>query len=534
MVDNEFKTLKEKIMNLIKEKNEITPKTKYKIGGIYMLYIDNFEDDKIIPFYIGKTHDFQDRHKEHMKEIFAINRLDKGYYEYAVVNNYFEGAYKSCKIFKYLIEHECILKDIHMVILEEIEDEGKRTESEKVYIDKYLATYFGFNQLNSITFSLEKPVDKKYLENIKTDILNIKTYINYGFNRINYLLAKKIFESYEPKRLQELRKIKEIKEMDEVVEKGNKIVNERTSLRKYVDKISKEKCKDLCGKFIDTFFEKNGLKSEDKKKQIIDGLLYNEEKNKKDVIRYIQRFSTHNKDDIFKLILERENGKEIVKIAEKVEKSQKEIEEYGYDIYDLRKEVFKDIIPEREFTRLQLQDTYEEKDIFEDIKEDIDNVLYINIEYSNHGRRCRQDDYPFVVKVDYALFKDNGKTRNTYYIKSSSSDFFKDGYFYVIERSMYDFYNIDPFKIGKRGGKIADYSTISTSMEYENGINEFTLKDKETYKFLDIVKEIDGLIDNETKIIYTSCCKSIIKRWEESSVADESLLIRKLIKSIKY
>ena len=99
---------------------------------------------------------------------------------------------------------------------------------------------------------------------------------------------------------------------------------------------------------------------------------------------------------------------------------------------------------------------------------------------------------------------------------------------------MYDFNNIDPFKIGKRGGKIADYSTISTSMEYDNGINEFTLKDKETYKFLDIVKEIDNLIDNETKIIYTSCCKSIIKRWEDSSVAEESLLIRKLIKSIRY
>lgn len=534
MVDNEFKKIKENVINLIKEKREITSKSKYKIGGIYMLYIDNFEDDKIIPFYIGKTHDFQERHKEHMKEIFAINRLEKDYYEYAIVNNYFEGAYKSCKIFRYLIEHECTLKNIHMVILEEIEEEEKRTEIEKKYINKYLATYFGFNQLNSITLSLEKSVDKKYFEDIQTDILNIKEYINYGFNRMNYLLAKKIFENYEPKMLQELRKIKEIEKIDEIVEKGKSIAIERTNLRKFVNKISRQKCKVLCGKFIDTFFEQNGLKSEEKKKQIIDGLLYNEEKNKKDVIRYIQRFSTDSKEDIFKLIMEKANGKEIIKIANEVEKGKKEIEEYGYNIYDLRKEVFKDILPDKTFTRFQLQDTYEEQDIFGNIREDNDNVLYINIEYSNHGRRCKQDDYPFVVKVDFVLFKDNNKIKNTYFVKSSSSDFFKDGYFYVIERSLYDFNNIDPFKIGKRGGKIADYSTISTSMEYDNGINEFTLKDKETYKFLDIVKEIDGLIDNETKIIYTSCCKSIIKRWEESSVADESLLIRKLIKTIKY
>jgi len=534
MGKNEFESIKEKIINLSKDKKEITSKTKYKTGGIYMLYIDKFEDDKIIPFYIGKTHDFQDRHKEHMKEIFAINRLSKEYYEYAIINDYFEGAYKSCKIFKYLIDNECTLKDIHMVILEEIEEETKRTEREVLYINKYCAPFFGFNQLNSITLSMENKINKEYFENIKTDILNIEKYINYGFNKVNYLLAKKIFEGNEPKLLKELRTINEIKEIDKIVEKGKAIVDERVNLKKYVNKTSKEKCKLLCGKFIDTFFEKNNLKSEEKKKQIIEGLIYNEEKNKADVIRYIQRFSTDNKEDIFKIILEKENGKDILKIAEKVEQSKKEIEEYGYDVYDLKKEIFKDILPKKDFSSFQLKDTYEEKDIFEEIEENKDNILYINIEYSNHGRRWEQDDYPFVVKVDYALFKDNEKIRKSYFINSSSSEFFKENYFYVIERSLYDFHNIDTFKIGKRGGKIADYSTISTTMEYDNGINEFTLKDKETYHFIDVVKEIDNLIDDKSKIIYTSNCKSIIKRWENSSLEDESLLIRKLIKSIKY
>ena len=264
--------------------------------------------------------------------------------------------------------------------------------------DKYLAPYFGFNQLNSITLSMEKIHNKKYLESIKTDMVNIKQYINYGFNKFNYLLAKKIFEYYEPNLLQELRQIKEINEIDENVKKEKTLQMKERCLRKFVNETSKEECKVLCGRFINTFFKKNGLKSEDKKEQIIDGLLYNEEKNKADVNRYIKRFSIDKKEDIFKIILERKNGKEIVEIAKKIEKSKRKIEEYRYNIYDFRKELFREILPQREFTSFQLQDTYEEKDIFEGIDEKNNNVLYINIEYSNHGRKCRQDDYPFIVK----------------------------------------------------------------------------------------------------------------------------------------
>ena len=33
-------------------------------------------------------------------------------------------------------------------------------------------------------------------------------------------------------------------------------------------------------------------------------------------------------------------------------------------------------------------------------------------------------------------------------------------------------------------------------MEYDNGINEFTLKDKETRNFISVVKELDELIDS--------------------------------------
>ena len=65
---NMFDELKNKIKELIKENKdkEISNKTKYNSAGIYLLYVDNFSDNKIIPFYIGQTVDLQKRYKKHL------------------------------------------------------------------------------------------------------------------------------------------------------------------------------------------------------------------------------------------------------------------------------------------------------------------------------------------------------------------------------------------------------------------------------------------------------------------------------------
>ena len=65
-------------------------------------------------------------------------------------------------------------------------------------------------------------------------------------------------------------------------------------------------------------------------------------------------------------------------------------------------------------------------------------------------------------------------------------------------------------------------------MEYYNGINEFTLLNKEKYKFIDVIKELDTLINENTKIIFNSGCKSIIKDYKSI----ESLVIKKIIKQL--
>jgi len=532
MIKNEFNNLKEIIINLIKDKKEITSKTSFRTGGIYMIYVDNFNDDKIIPFYIGKTQNFQDRHKEHMKEIFALNRLYNDYYLSAIINGYFEGYYKSCKIFKYLVDKECELKDIHMVILEECEDEEKRTELELEYINKYLVTSFGFNQLNSISLASNNgSLSTEYRKYIKTDIENIKRYTNYGFSKLNYILAKKIFENYEPDLFKELKEIQEFKEKDNLIVKDKELNEERNSLKSYISKTSKKQCKELCIDIINSFFEEKSLKSEDKKDQIIEVLLYEKEKTKKEVVQYIKRFGKTD-EDIFDMILNSANGKQIRNINNTIKEKQERVYKCEDEIYNVRLSIFEDIVPKKEYKIFPLKDLYNPNETLKISQIGEDNILYINIEFSNHGRRMMKDDYPEPLKVDYAFYKGFDKYKKSYFISSSMNNFFEDDSLYMISvGNNYFFSKPNPFNLSK----IGEYgSTISTTMEYCNGINEFTLKDKEKHKFRDVINEIDNLIDEYTKIVYTSSYKKLIKMWDESDWVKESKLMTKLLKSIKY
>ena len=199
---NEFNETKRKIMEIIKDKKEITNRTNYKSKGIYLLYVDNFSDEKILPIYIGKVsgekRNFQHRHKEHMMEIIALNRFTKEYYEFALDNGYFHGKYKICKFFKYMIEKNCELKDLHMIILEELEDDELICKTETKYIDKYNCAIFGFNQLNTITQSLQDKNDKQYKEMARKELKKITKNIDSGYGIFNYWLAQEFFKKYIP------------------------------------------------------------------------------------------------------------------------------------------------------------------------------------------------------------------------------------------------------------------------------------------------------------------------------------------------
>lgn len=97
-----FSSIKSDVQWLIRENahKEITPTTKYKTSGIYMIYIDKFDSETTIPIYIGQSVDMQRRHKEHTQGILALNRLSyEAYKAYFFEGNYslYEGKFKACK-----------------------------------------------------------------------------------------------------------------------------------------------------------------------------------------------------------------------------------------------------------------------------------------------------------------------------------------------------------------------------------------------------------------------------------------------------
>lgn len=192
-VKEEFICIKENILELIKEKEEITPKTKCKKSAIYMIYIDDWTDDKIIPIYIGKSVDVQHRYKNHYCEILSLNRLTYDEYKDYNDSGIYDGTFKSCKIFKYMIEHNCTLADYHLVVLEYC-DTKLLDDREQYYINKFKSEYFGFNQLNLTTlfpvYIRNNVNDLKlydaYIDAFKKNCELIPKYYLWGFTKFNY------------------------------------------------------------------------------------------------------------------------------------------------------------------------------------------------------------------------------------------------------------------------------------------------------------------------------------------------------------
>lgn len=192
----EFESLKQTIISIISNANIIVSQKKScQESGIYLLYVDNFEDKNIIPFYIGQTVNFQQRFKKHIDD---IKKLTK--YTYAEYHNIFfwsatsfkrafEGKYRACKIFKYIVDHNCSIDDVKMIVLEKCHKEVL-TEREHYYLSEYRPAFFGFNQIATITERFlyrDEPGKKRLL--IEEDYQCFEKYIEYGYSTFNYLHA---------------------------------------------------------------------------------------------------------------------------------------------------------------------------------------------------------------------------------------------------------------------------------------------------------------------------------------------------------
>ncbi|MFA9424477.1 MAG: GIY-YIG nuclease family protein, partial [Sedimentibacter sp.] len=298
---------------------EITNQTDYKNAGIYMIYIDNFSDEKIIPFYIGQTKNFQRRYKEHLSEIMALNRLDCDYYNALLVNKFYDGSLKTCKMFKYMVDHGCSLKDFHMIILENVNELDKLDQKEQEYFKLYHPAFLGFNQMNTrlavnIFGWSHKPetphTEDEYValcDTVSDDISNIYKYKEYGFTMFNFKWAfikqlpytdGKNIENIRTmidnvnERLDRLREDLLCTEEKIAEARKNELYIKLKELRNVESKIFSIKEELINSQIIpkvQKLFEDNNIKSNTAYNDFVDSILYINEKTKNSFLNYLDK-----------------------------------------------------------------------------------------------------------------------------------------------------------------------------------------------------------------------------------------------------
>lgn len=546
---------------------EVTSETKHTISGIYMIYIDNFTSDKFVPIYIGKSNNIQRRYKEHFEEILALNRLSYDeYHKYFFFNSnsFYERKFKACKIFKYMTENKCTLKDFHMTILEEVEEEHL-DEKEQEYFQRLLPSFFGFNQLNSflkqlnLRFSNSQMINSEiddYLSILQEDIKGIYSYYEYGFTRFNfehsipkdisYLLKEKeqldsdiLFKFDEVKlSLYELckRYIPNFEEMQRMSEKKNKLYK--------VYNVATDECNDmldLLKRDISEKFEELKINSEEAIKDFIYSIKYKgNPKHKELFLKYLK--SKKCKLDFYKIFEE-----QIIDVNKKIE--ERDIKKVPYqevlDLYlkrenEKRPERYKMIFPSCQFEPFSLGDRSNNLTIEMDEDYDLLNTSHIKIYISNNGNSrsdVRKDQY--IIRIDYCYMDNEGnKLENKYYIENETTKNCQSG----IEYFEKDFYNMFAFKktkfsISSLINNNVDNSFISIQAEYKHGINDYTLKDKKLIKLSVVLDEIMEITDDETRFNIdvsesVNCLKRCImnERLQNNEFVEQILLTKKLLK----
>lgn len=190
----EFSELKQIVLSAIKNAECcIGQQGSYQGPGIYLLYIDNFQDEKIIPFYIGKSKNVQRRYRNHIEDVKRLiqygyeNYHDEFFWSAVGRRRIFDGKYRPCKILKYLVDHDCTFDDVKMVVLEKCLEEHL-DEREEYYLSLYLPAFFGFNQISTITEQFAYRNDSAGMRSIiEKDYRYFQMYMEYGYSIFNYL-----------------------------------------------------------------------------------------------------------------------------------------------------------------------------------------------------------------------------------------------------------------------------------------------------------------------------------------------------------
>ncbi|MGG1398963.1 excinuclease ABC subunit C [Bacillus salipaludis] len=488
----EIDDIKYQVKQLIQDNlyREVTSETKHNISGIYMIYINNFTSEKIVPIYIGKAKDIQIRYKQHFEEILALNRLSYDeYHKYFFSKNssFYEGKFKACKIFKYMIENNCTLQDFRMVVLEEVE-EKYLIQKEQEYIQRLLTSFFGFNQLNSFLkklqfrFSNTQIINSEmddYLNILLEDIKGINSYYEYGFTRFNFEHAiprdiTYLLKDTEPLNSDTLLKYEEVKlkldelfklyqldvensEIQRLNEEKNKAFEEYKTAKAEYDEVLNQQEKGI----IQKFKEKIGVIDKNKKRN--------------------------------KLQVEKDNKFELFHQANILRKDG--FKEMAHKRYKL-------IFPTCQFDSFSLKDRSNNLIIKMNEDNDLLNTCHIQIYISNNGKsrsNVRKD--PDIIRIDYCYIDNEGnKLEKQRYIDNETTRNSKVGIQYI-EKDFYNMFAIqrERFTISSVIDNEIDNSFISTKAEYKHGINDYTIKGKKLIKLSTVIGEIQQLTDEETR-----------------------------------
>lgn len=567
---SKFDNIKYQVKQLIQENlnREITPETKHNISGIYMIYIDNITSEKIVPIYIGQAKDIQRRYIQHFYEILALNRLSYDEYNkyfFSKSNSFYEGKFKACKIFKYMIENNCTLQDFRMIVLEEVEEEHL-DEKEQEYFQRLLPSFFGFNQLNSFLkrvkfrFSNSQMNNSEiddYLGLLLDDVNGINSYYKYGFTRFNFehslprdltfllngdnLLSNEVLLKYNEAKfkLDELckRYIPDFEEIQRLDEKKNKLYE--------AYKIARVECYealDLLKRVISEKFEELKIYSEEAIKNFIYSIEY------KNNPKYKELFHKYLKSKKCKLNFYEIFDEQIKDVTKKLE--EKNVKDIPYseavDLYlkredEMRPKRYKMLFPSSQFESFSLGDRSNYLSIKLNGDNDLLNTCHIQIYISNNAinRSIEVDKEPFIIRFDYCYIDNEGnKTENEFYIDNETTRNCQSGIQYFEK----DFYNMfafkkEKFKISSLINNEIDNSIISIQAEYKHGINDYTLKDKKLIKLSVVLDEIKQITDEETRYNIdvsesANCLKKCImnERLQNNEFVEQILLTKKLLK----
>ena len=181
------------------------------------------------------------------------------------------------------------------------------------------------------------------------------------------------------------------------------------------------------------------------------------------------------------------------------------------------------ILPRKEYDAFPLKDKYQEIE-FNRLD---NNELVINLDFSNNG--ICNDWWCFsynLIKMDYKLNINNKiiEKKNIFILPQNNEGNNEIKYF--------EMDRVETFKLKKSPFCVRNFPDyISTTMEVQNGINEFTLMNKTKYDFKEILDEINSFIDAKTRVRVEvrNRMKNKCKEFIECNYKTDNLLKYKII-----